>query len=179
MKGYWNDPEATQRSIVDGWLRTGDVGLLDDEGYIQITDRKRDFIKNSGGDMVSPARVEGYLTLQPEVAQAMVFGDRRPYLVAVVVPHPELLESIARSRGVAPVLSDLQDDPDLAKAVAAAVTRVNAELSPVERVRRFTLAREAFTTANGQMTPTLKIKRHAIRQAYGEALLKLYEIKAA
>jgi len=179
MKGYWNDPEATQRSIVDGWLRTGDVGLLDDEGYIQITDRKRDFIKNSGGDMVSPARVEGYLTLQPEVAQAMVFGDRRPYLVAVVVPHPELLESIARSRGVAPVLSDLQDDPDLVKAVAAAVTRVNAELSPVERVRRFTLAREAFTTANGQMTPTLKIKRHAIRQAYGEALLKLYEIKAA
>jgi long-chain acyl-CoA synthetase len=179
MKGYWNDPEATQRSIVDGWLRTGDVGLLDDDGYIQITDRKRDFIKNSGGDMVSPARVEGYLTLQPEVAQAMVFGDRRPYLVAVVVPHPELLESIARSRGVAPVLSDLQDDPDLVKAVAAAVTRVNAELSPVERVRRFTLAREAFTTANGQMTPTLKIKRHAIRQAYGEALLKLYEIKAA
>jgi long-chain acyl-CoA synthetase len=179
MKGYWNDPEATQRSIADGWLHTGDVGLLDDEGYIQITDRKRDFIKNSGGDMVSPARVEGYLTLQSEIAQAMVFGDRRPYLVAVVVPHPELIESIARARGVAPDLGDLQDDPDLVKAVAAAVTRVNAEMSPVERVRRFTLAREAFTTANGQMTPTLKIKRHAIRQAYGEALLKLYEIKAA
>ncbi len=179
MKGYWNDPEATQRSIVDGWLHTGDVGLLDGEGYIQITDRKRDFIKNSGGDMVSPARVEGYLTLQSEIAQAMVFGDRRPYLVAVVVPHPELLESIARARGVAPVLSDLLDDPDLIKAVSAAVTRVNAEMSPIERVRRFTLAREAFTTANGQMTPTLKIKRHAIRQAYGEALLRLYEIKAA
>ncbi|HTZ76359.1 MAG TPA: long-chain fatty acid--CoA ligase [Stellaceae bacterium] len=179
MKGYWNDPEATARAIVDGWLHTGDVGLIDADGYIQITDRKRDFIKNSGGDMVSPARVEGYLTLQPEVAQAMVFGDRRPYLVAVVVPHAEVIERIAQERGAAPVLGDLSEDPDLVKAVAAAVNRVNAELSPIERVRRFTIAREPFTTANGQMTPTLKIKRHAIRQAYGEALLKLYEVKAA
>ena len=179
MKGYLNDPEATARAIVDGWLHTGDVGLIDADGYIQITDRKRDFIKNSGGDMVSPARVEGYLTLQPEVAQAMVFGDRRPYLVAVVVPHAEVIERIAQERGAAPVLGDLSEDPDLVKAVAAAVNRVNAELSPIERVRRFTIAREPFTTANGQMTPTLKIKRHAIRQAYGEALLKLYEVKAA
>ncbi len=179
MKGYWNDPEATERAIADGWLHTGDVGLLDADGYIQITDRKRDFIKNSGGDMVSPARVEGYLTLQPEIAQAMVFGDRRPYLVAVIVPHPELLESIARERRVAPELAELHEDSDLIKAVAAAVARVNAEMSPIERVRRFTLARDPFTTANGQMTPTLKIKRHAIRQAYGEALLKLYDIKAA
>jgi len=179
MKGYWNDPEATARAVVDGWLHTGDVGLIDGDGYIQITDRKRDFIKNSGGDMVSPARVEGYLTLQPEVGQAMVFGDRRPYLVAVLVPHQELIERIARERGVAPVLANLLEDPELLKATGAAVNRVNAELSPIERVRRFTLAREAFTTANGQMTPTLKIKRHAIRQAYGEALLKLYEVKAA
>jgi long-chain acyl-CoA synthetase len=179
MRGYWNDPEATQRSLQDGWLHTGDVGQLDPDGYIRITDRKRDFIKNSGGDMVSPARIEGYLTIEPEIGQAMVYGDRRPYLVAVIVPHAELIQSIAQAQGGTPDLAELQDNADLIKAVGAAVLRVNAELSPIERVRRFILAREPFTTANGQMTPTLKIKRHAIRQAYGEALVRLYETKAA
>jgi long-chain acyl-CoA synthetase len=128
---------------------------------------------------VSPARIEGYLTIEPEIGQAMVYGDRRPYLVAVIVPHAELIDSIAKAQGVKPDLAQLHEHPDLVKAVGAAVTRVNAELSPVERVRRFILAREPFTTANGQMTPTLKIKRHAIRQAYGEALVRLYETKAA
>jgi long-chain acyl-CoA synthetase len=179
MKGYWNDPESTARALQDGWLHTGDVGMLDPDGYIKITDRKRDFIKNSGGDMVSPARVEGYLTIEPEIGQAMVYGDRRPYLVAVIVPHAELIQSIAHAAGTKPDLAELQDHPDLVKAVGAAVARVNAVLSPIERVRRFILAREPFTTANGQMTPTLKIKRHAIRQAYGEALVRLYETKAA
>ena len=88
MKGYWNDPEATagtrRRLVAHRRCRS-----LDDDGYLRITDRKRDFIKNSGGDMISPARVEGSLTLEPEIAQAMVFGDRRPYLVAVLVPDPE------------------------------------------------------------------------------------------
>jgi long-chain acyl-CoA synthetase len=175
MKGYWNDPEATARTLADGWLHTGDIGQLDEDGYLKITDRKRDFIKNSGGDMISPARVEGYLTLQPEIAQAMVFGDRRPYLVAVIVPNQELIDGLARRRGVAPELAQLAGDGELQKLVAAAVARVNAELSPIERVRRFVIAGEPFTTANGQMTPTLKIKRHAIRQAYGTALVALYE----
>src|SRR5215472_16107255 len=95
MKGYWNDPEATQRALAGSWLHTGDIGATDEDGYITITDRKRDFIKSSGGDMISPARVEGYLTLQPEIGQAMVFGDRRPYLVAVIVPGAEVLERFA------------------------------------------------------------------------------------
>jgi len=175
MKGYWNDPEATARSIQQGWLHTGDVGGLDQEGYIQITDRKRDFIKNSGGDMVSPARIEGFLALEPEIGQAMVFGDRRPYLVAVIVPNTEFLQSFARERNVEPDLKKLHGDPELQKAIGAAVARVNAGLAQIERVRHFIIAHEAFSTANGQMTPTLKIKRHAIRQAYGEALLALYD----
>jgi long-chain acyl-CoA synthetase len=179
MKGYWNDPEATARTLEGGWLHTGDVGEIDSDGYIIITDRKRDFIKNSGGDMVSPARVEGFLTLQPEIGQAMVYGDRRPYLVAVIVPNAEIIQHVARDAGTQADLAELQEHPELIKAVAAGVARVNAELSPIERVRRFILAREPFTTTNGQMTPTLKIKRHAIRQAYGEALVRLYETKAA
>jgi long-chain acyl-CoA synthetase len=178
MKGYWNDPEATSRTVRDGWLHTGDIGEFDGEGYLKITDRKRDFIKNSGGDMISPARVEGYLTLEPEIAQAMVYGDRRPYLVGVIVPDPEFLRSFAKENGRGSAeLDQLAADPELIKAIGAAVTRVNRHLGPLERVRRFVLATDAFTVANGQMTPTLKIKRHAIRGAYGSALLALYETK--
>jgi long-chain acyl-CoA synthetase len=183
MKGYWNDPEATARTLQDGWLHTGDIGEFDAEGYLRITDRKRDFIKNSGGDMISPARVEGYLTFEKEIAQAMVFGDRRPYLVAVVVPDAEFLAAFATAHGrdgsdLAALTGDSELQPALRKALGAVVTRVNEHLAPIERVRRFVIASEAFTTANGQMTPTLKIKRHAIRAAYGPALLALYEAKA-
>ncbi|HEY1300984.1 MAG TPA: AMP-dependent synthetase/ligase, partial [Stellaceae bacterium] len=175
MRGYWNDPAATAQALRDGWLRTGDIGVIEPDGYIRITDRKRDFIKNSAGDMISPARVEGRLTLEPEIAQAMVFGDRRPYLVAVVVPDPDFAAGYAAQNGLAAELSGLAADAGFVKAVAAAIARVNRGLAPSERVRRFLVAGEAFTTANGQMTPTLKVKRHAVRETYGEALDALYQ----
>ncbi len=105
----------------------------------------------------------------------MAFGDRRPYLVAVIVPKPEFVEAFAQRRGAGPAAADLAHDPELNKLIGAAVARVNAELSPVERVRRFIIAAEPFAVANGQMTPTLKIKRFAIRQAYGAALQALYD----
>jgi long-chain acyl-CoA synthetase len=177
MKGYWNDPQATAQTLVDGWLHTGDVGQVDVDGYIRITDRKRDFIKNSGGEMVSPARVEGYLTLEPEIAQAMVFGDRQPYLVAIVVPDHEFAAGLAAKNGGPPEIAALAADPSFIKTIGAAVARVNRGLTPVERVRRFVIAAEPFTIANGQMTPTLKVKRHAVREVYGEALGALYDGK--
>jgi long-chain acyl-CoA synthetase len=176
MKGYWNDPAATLQALRDGWLHTGDVGVIDQDGYLRITDRKRDFIKNSGGEMISPARIEGYLTLEPEVSQVMVFGDRRPYLVAVVVPDPEFIAAYADGEAP-PDLNALAADPDFTRAIGAAINRVNLILSPSERVRRFVIAAEAFTIANGQMTPTLKIKRHVIRETYGAALDALYHSK--
>jgi long-chain acyl-CoA synthetase len=178
MKGYWNDPRATAQVLADdGWLHTGDIGEIDADGYIRITDRKRDFIKSSGGEMVSPARVEGYLALEPEIAQAMVFGDCRPYLVAILVPNAEFAAEFATGNQVSPELSALAADPEFAKAMRAAVARVNHGLAPVERVRRFVIASEPFTVANGRMTPTLKIKRHAIRDAYGAMLDALYDGK--
>jgi long-chain acyl-CoA synthetase len=176
MKGYWNDSEATARTISDGWLRTGDIGFLDADGYLRITDRKRDFIKNSGGDMIAPAKIESALTLAPEIAQAMVSGDQRPHLVAILVPDPEFTAQFT-VRGAE--LAALTENTDLIKALGDVVTRVNATLPPVERVRRFVIAREAFTTANGQLTPTLKIRRHMVRATYGAALDALYESKSA
>jgi long-chain acyl-CoA synthetase len=174
MKGYWNDPEATAQVLEDGWLKTGDVGVIDDDGYIRITDRKRDFIKNSGGETISPARVEGYLTLEPEIAQAMVFGDGRPYLVAVIVPEADFAAAHASDETAGDFRAQAAD-PVCARAVGSVVARVNQRLSPVERVRRFMIAAEPFTIANGQMTPTLKIRRHVIRETYAAALDALYE----
>jgi len=177
MKGYWNDPEATARTLADGWLQTGDIGHVDADGYLHITDRKRDFIKNSGGDMISPLRVEGTLTLTPEIAQAMVFGDRRPFLVAVVVPDPEFAAGFAKEHGAAGDLPTLAGHPGFHKAIGDVVARVNQELAPIERVRRFIIAREPFSIDNAQMTPTLKIRRHAIRAAYEAAFDALYDGK--
>jgi long-chain acyl-CoA synthetase len=174
MSGYWNDAAATAEAVRDGWLHTGDVGLLDRDGYIKITDRKKDFIKSAGGDMVAPARIEGLLALQPEIAQAMIYGDRKPHLVALIVPHQEAIDAAAKASGAKPELAGLIADKNLRASIDAAIARVNAQVQGHERVRRFALAREPFSIGNEQMTPTLKIKRHKIREAYSAELEALY-----
>jgi long-chain acyl-CoA synthetase len=158
MHGYWNNEEETARVLKDGWLHTGDIGHFDDAGRIVITDRKKDLIVNDKGDNVSPQRVEGMLTLQPEIAQAMVYGDRRPHLVALLVPEPDL-------KG---------DEATIRAKLQKAVDRVNADLSVIEKVRRFTLADEPFSVDNEQMTPSMKIRRHVLKGVYGERLDSLY-----
>ncbi len=174
MKGYWHDPETTAATIVDGWLHTGDIGVIEDDGYLKITDRKKDIIVNSGGDNIAPARVEGVITLEPEIAQAMVYGDKRPNLVAVVVPSEEFITDWAKANGAEPDLAGLSANPKFAKALGTVMERVNAKLSQIEKVRRITIATEAFTTDNAMMTPTLKIRRHKVREAYWERLDALY-----
>ncbi len=157
MDGYWNQPEATAQSVrplpdgEEGWLHTGDVGELVD-GRLRITDRKRDFIKTLGGEMVSPARLESLLMAEPEIAQAVVAGEGRPALCALLVP------------------ADKQDEP----AVAAAVRRVNGKLSGVERIRHFALV-APFTVENGQMTPTMKVKRRIVLRDHEAQLNRLYD----
>jgi long-chain acyl-CoA synthetase len=157
MHGYWRNPEETARVLRDGWLATGDVGHFDDMGRIVITDRKKDLIVNDKGDNVSPQRIEGMLTIQPEIAQAMVYGDRRPHLVALLVPDPEIASA-----------SDVQ------QRLQAAVDRVNADVSVIEKLRRFIVADEPFSIENEQLTPSMKIRRHVISTAYGERLDALY-----
>ncbi len=174
MQGYWGNPEATAEALRDGWLHTGDVGEIDDDGYIRITDRKKDIIVLSGGDNVAPQRVEGLLTLQPEISQAMVRGDRRPHLVALLVPDAGWLATWADARGTEPDLAELAGDPDLNTALGEVVGRVNGRLSTIERVRRFVIADAPFSIENGQMTPTMKVRRHVVRQVYAERLDALY-----
>ncbi len=164
MKGYWKDDAATSQTIIDGWLYTGDLGEIDDEGFITITGRKKDIIVNSGGDNIAPSRVEGILTIEPEIEQVMVDGDKKPWLAAVIVPAPDVVKSATQD--------------EIEKTISAAINRANKRLSKLEQVRRFIIADEAFTTANGQMTATLKNRRHVVRQVYGDRLDALYPKKA-
>jgi long-chain acyl-CoA synthetase len=174
MQGYWNQPRATEEALRDGWLHTGDIGVFDEDGYLTITDRKKDIIVNSGGDNISPQRVEGFLTLEPEINQAMVIGDKRPYLVALLVPDETAAVEWAKAHDKPTDVAVLSRDPAFKEFLATAVTRVNANLSVIERVRHFIIADEPFTTANGEMTPTLKVRRHVLKARYGERMEALY-----
>ena len=174
MKGYWRDEAATAATIRDGWLHTGDIGAIDAEGYLQITDRKKDIIVLSGGDNVSPARVEGFLVLQPEINQAMVHGDGHPHLVALLVPDPEFVKDWARRQGSPAELARLAEDREFHRALAPVIERVNAGLSAIERIRRYAIVPEGFTADNAMLTVSLKIRRHKILERYGALLESLY-----
>jgi long-chain acyl-CoA synthetase len=175
MHGYWQNEIETAKALKDGWLHTGDIGHIDDKGRIVITDRKKDMIVNDKGDNVSPQKIEGMLTLQPEIAQAMVIGDKRPYLVGLVVPDAEWALEWARANGEKFDLHALQDLPAFRSALRAAIDRVNQDLSVIEKVRQFTFADEAFGIENEEMTPSLKIRRHKLKERYGERMDGLYK----
>ncbi len=182
MHGYWRNPEETARVLAPDaadpaagpWLLTGDIGHIDAAGRIVITDRKKDLIVNDKGDNVAPQRVEGMLTLEPEILQAMVYGDKRPHLVAVVVPDPEWMAEWAAAQGLPADYARLREHDRFRSAVRAAVDRVNAQLSVIEKVKKITLADEPFTIENEQMTPSMKIRRHVLRSVYADRIAAMY-----
>jgi long-chain acyl-CoA synthetase len=182
MHGYWrNEAESARVLIPDPaepdkgpWLHTGDIGHIDDAGRIVITDRKKDLIVNDKGDNVSPQRVEGMLTLQPEIMQAMVYGDKRPHLVGIIMPDPEWMGEWAEANGLPTDYALLREHEKFRAAVRAAIDRVNDQVSVIEKVRKFDFADEAFSIENEQMTPSLKIRRHVLRDVYGKRIAGLY-----
>jgi long-chain acyl-CoA synthetase len=175
MRGYWRDETGTNQVLRDGWLHTGDVGVIDADGFLQITDRKKDIIVNSGGDNVAPQRVEGMITLQPEIAQAIVYGDGRSHLVALVVPDSEFAKSFAKQHRLKPDLAELARHKDFERAIGEAVARANEHLSVIERVRHFRLMPEPFTIEKGTMTPTLKLRRQLIYRVHRDLFEGMYQ----
>ena len=156
MLGYWNKKEDTQSAIKDGWLYTGDIGEIDPEdGYLKITDRKKDIIVSAGGDNISPAKVENQLTNSLAVEQCMVYGDRKNYLVALIVPSKEYKGNKDK--------------------IAETVNIINKNLSPVEKVKKFHLIEDNFSIENGLLTPTMKIKRNKIIEKYKNTLENFYK----
>ena len=157
MNGYWEDPKATDGTLVDGWLHTGDLGTIDADGFIRITGRKKDLIVTSGGENIAPSKIETLLASEPEIEQAVVFGDSRPWLGAVIVPTESLMQ-----------LADPADQ------IAQAIKRVNQQLSASEQVRKFVLQGELCTTENGLLTPTQKVRRHLVLKQHETAIQSLY-----
>ena len=175
MRGYWRDEAGTRQALRDGWLHTGDVGVIDEDGFLQITDRKKDIIVNSGGDNVAPQRVEGVMALQPEIAQVIVYGDGRPHLVALIVPDAEFAKTYARQHKLKPDLAELAQHKEFERAIGEAVARANESLSVIERVRHFRLLPEPFTIEKGTMTPTLKLRRQLIYRVHRDLFESMYQ----
>ncbi len=174
MDGYWKQAKHTAEVLRDGWLHTGDVGVIDQDGYLQITDRKKDIIVNSAGETISPQHIEGALALEPEIAVAVALGDNRPHIGAIVVPDHDFLADWAKKNGTAADLSELADNKDFRRAIGQAIDRANAGLSVIEKVKHFIIADQPFTVENGMMTPTMKTRRHVIIRRWGAAIEQMY-----
>ncbi len=174
MDGYWKQPKQTAAVLRDGWLHTGDVGVIDQDGYLQITDRKKDIIVNSSGETISPQHIEGALALEPEIEVAMAVGDNRPHIGAIIVPSNDFLADWAKQNATTADLSLLASNAAFRRAIGQAIDRANGNLSVIEKVKHFVIADQPFTVENGMMTPTMKTRRHAILRRWGAAIEQMY-----
>ena len=180
MQGYYQQPEATRRAIVDGWFYTGDIGHLDAQGRLYITDRKRDLIKTAGGKFVAPQKLEGLFVADPYISQALVYGDRERYCVALIVPNIEQLRRYAQQQEIgAGSLQELVNDPKICDFYWAKIEERQKDLASFEQVKRIALLGEEFSEAGGELTPTLKAKRQIIAKRYESLLRSLYETRTA
>jgi long-chain acyl-CoA synthetase len=177
MKGYYKNEAATKEALEpDGWFHTGDIGELDAENYIRITDRKKDIIVTAGGKNVAPQNIENTLKTFPLISQAMVYGDQRPYLVVLITVADDAARKLLQSKG-APVGSYAENAkrPEIQAAVQDILNKVNSEQPPYSTMKKFTVMEADFTQESGDLTPTLKVKRKACSQKYKAVIEKLYE----
>ena len=175
MLGYHGLPDETSGVLRDGWFHTGDVGYVDPDGFLFITDRKKDLFKITAGKYVAPQPIEGRLQLHPLVSQAVVVGSRRKHTAALLVPERPALERQAREAGVGVEdLDALLREPRILKLFEGVLREVNASLAPHEKLRHFTLLAEPFTIESGELTPTLKVKRSVVEQRYRERIAAMY-----
>ncbi len=174
MNGYWNDPDATSKTLINGWVHTGDIGEFDEENYLKITDRKKDILVNAGGDNISPSRVEAKLDIEPEIAQSMLYGDFKNYLVAVIVPDKDFAINWAKENSKDQSFKSIVKDEDFKKIINEVINKVNKNLSVIEHVRKFILIDHEFTIENSMMTPSMKVRRFAVKDKYRDMLEKLY-----
>ena len=175
-RGYYQRPEATAEVFLeDGWFATGDIGEIDADGFLRITDRKKDLLVTAGGKNVAPQNIENLLKGDPLISQAMVYGDRRPFLTAVLTLDVEAATAYARGLGISgETAAELADNPQLRTVLEGRVEQVNQRLAPYETVKKFVIAREDFTEASNELTPTLKVKRQVVTQKYQAELDALY-----
>jgi long-chain acyl-CoA synthetase len=173
FQGYYKNPEATGETLVDGWLHTGDLGRIDEDGFVFITGRKKDIIITAGGKNITPANLENGLKQNRWISQAVVVGDRRPYLVALITLDPEEAPAFADEHELA--VEELPQSEAMRAEVQKAVDAVNARVGPVEQIKRFEILPADLSQEGGELTPTLKVKRNVVNEKYAEAVDSLYE----
>jgi len=175
--GYWRNDAATREVLdPDGWLKTGDTGTVDDEGFLQVTGRKKELIVTAGGTNVAPDVLEDRLRANPLISECMVVGDGRPYIACLVTLDPEALESWKRQHGKAAdaTVRDLAQDPELIAEIQLAVDDANKAVSRAESIRRFRILGTDFTEASGELTPTLKLRRNVVAREFAADIEALY-----
>jgi len=170
--GYFKDPEATARSLVDGWLHSGDLGRMDEDGFLHITGRKKDIIITAGGKNITPRNIEEALQSVPLVSQAVVIGDERPYLSALLTLEPEAAARFAEAEGVAS--NTVHECATLHEALQRDVDQVNTRFARVETIKRFTVLPRELSVEGGELTPTLKIKRRAVASSWSSEIERMY-----
>ena len=178
--GYLNQPEKTAETLRDGWLHTGDVGRMDNEGYFYITDRMKDIIITAGGKNITPSEIENQLKFSPYISDAVVIGDRRPYLSCLVMIDHENVEKFAQDQSV-PFSNymSLCRRPEIQELIDSEIKRVNAKFARVEQVRKFRLIEQKLTAEDEELTPTMKLKRKLVNEKYRDLIESMYAREAA
>ena len=176
FSGYWRNEQATDEAFTDGWFRTGDLGAVDEDGFLTITGRKKELIVTAGGKNVAPAVLEDQLRANPLISQAMVVGDAKPFIGALITIDPEAFEGWKQrnSKATTASLADLATDPDLVAEVDAAVKQANQSVSHAESIRKFRILPVDFTEDTGELTPTMKVKRNVVAEKFASDIDAIY-----
>jgi long-chain acyl-CoA synthetase len=175
FREYWRNPDATKETFTeDGWLMTGDLGSLDEDGYLSITGRKKDIIITAGGKNLTPSNIENDLKQCRYISQAIMYGDRRPYPVALITLDAEEIGPWANERGLPSDMAELVKTDEVRELVQNELDRVNAKYARVEQVKKFALLDHDLTQETGELTPTLKLKRNVVNERYEDVFESLY-----
>jgi len=175
FQGYWNKPEETRAAFVDGWFKTGDIGKLDEDGFLYVTDRKKDLLKTSGGKFIAPQPIENALKHNPLIAEAVVVGDRRKFPAVLIFPNFAALEARARERGLPfSSRSELIQLAQVRARYAEIVSELNRELAQFEKLKEFRLVADELSSADGTLTASLKLRRRAIDERFRSVIDDIY-----